>query len=183
MLQNGSLAPPRKLANLSPSLRFHLQVWNLAHRCNMLRRTKKPLGGMAKTQQEVSHIGFYMRFCPFFAFYRPCTLTNSSSRFHQIDLKFGQDHLKTLRMKSYSNGEFSLNDLTVAWRRKSAFRQKTGSCCNFGIPFPICSKCHMYDKGPGLMTSTCKFWLSVIAPPSGNRKCHVVHVDVHLLRN
>ena len=83
-------------------------------------------------------------------------------------------------MKSYSIGEFSLNNLTVAWRRKSAFRQKTGSCCNFGIPFPICSKFHMYDKGPGLMTSTCKFWLSVIAPPSGNRKCHVVHVDVHL---
>ena len=149
----------------------------------MWRRTKKPLGGMPKTQQEVSHIGFNMRFSPIFAFYRPCTLTNSSYRFHQIDLKFGQDHLKTLRMKSYSNGEFSLNDLTVAWRRKSAFRQKTGSCCNFGIHFPICSKFLMCDKGPGLMTSTCKFWLAVIAPPSGNRKCHVVHVDVPCLRN
>ena len=46
MWQNGSIAPPTKLLTLSPSLWFHLEVWNLTCICNMLRRTKKPLGGI-----------------------------------------------------------------------------------------------------------------------------------------
>ncbi len=34
----------------------------------------------------------------------------------------------------------------------------------------ICRKLHMYDKSPGLKTSTCQYSVIVIAPPTDNRK-------------
>ena len=96
-------------------------------------------------------------FLPVLAFYRSRTLTNSSSKFNPIDLIFGQDHLKTLRMKSYQNGEFSPNDLTVAWRPFWAIRHETGSCCNYTVHNPICPKFLRHDEGPVLKTYTCPY--------------------------
>ena len=108
----------------------------------------------------------------FLAISRLCTLTNSSYRLNPINFRFGQYNLKTFVMKSYSNGEFSLNDLTVAWRPFWAIRHETGSCCNKSVHNPICPKFLRHDEGPVLKTYTCPYWL--MATPQ-----YVSHAPFH----
>ncbi len=41
---------------------------------------------------------------------------------------------------------------------------------NSKIPCSICTKLHMFDQSPDLKTSTCQYFVIVIAPPAGSRK-------------
>ena len=63
------------------------------------------------------------------------------------------------------------------------FRQCTGSCCNFRIQCPICSKLHMFDESLTLNTSALQYWFEITAPPTDDCKCHVFTLSPLILRD
>ncbi len=83
-------------------------------------------------------------------------------------------------MKSYAFCEFSPNSVDVAWWPFCTFRHETLSCYKSKVKFPVSPKFHIFDKSPGLKISTCQY--SVIAPPTGNGKLHVLHFNALLPR-
>ncbi len=85
------------------------------------------------------------------------------------------------QMQSETLSGGSSNSVAMAWWPFCAFRHETSSCCSSPIHSPVCPKLHMFDKSPGLKTSTCQYSLIVIAPPNGNRKWHVLHSDALFL--
>ena len=53
--QNDSTAPPRKINRTSPRYTNHAHARKLAHTLNMPKHTKKSLGAISQTQQEVGY--------------------------------------------------------------------------------------------------------------------------------
>ena len=87
--------------------------------------------------------------------------------------------LKSSMMKSYQKFLQKSKGVANAWR----FRQCTGSCCNFRMQCPICSKLHMFDGSFTLNTSALQYWPVLRAPPDGIWKCHVFTLLPLLLRD
>ena len=73
--------------------------------------------------------------------------------------------------------EFSLKGVSVAAWRISMIRHEKWSCYNSDIQCPICHKLHMFDKTPDLNRLICPYSVIVIAPPTGNRKWHILHCN------
>ena len=68
--QDGSIAPPRKNLRRSPHSTFHLQVRNSQDTCIMSRLTKKSLGAMTETEQEVSHFELTVQYLARFSHFQ-----------------------------------------------------------------------------------------------------------------
>lgn len=85
--------------------------------------------------------------------------------------------------------EFLWNTVAVVIQKICMFCHERGSCSNLTLHRPICPKCHMLDKNPGLKTSRCPYWVVVIAPPADNRKSalcykhHLIYVKFTWLIN
>ena len=54
--------PLRGFKRRSPTTPFHVSVRKSVDTCIMSVHTKKPLGAMSETEQEVGHIDFYVAF-------------------------------------------------------------------------------------------------------------------------
>ena len=59
---NDATAPPTKLCASSPTIRLHVHARKSVHICIMSQLTKKSLGAMTKTKQEVGHFEFIVAF-------------------------------------------------------------------------------------------------------------------------
>ncbi len=59
--------------------------------------------------------------------------------------------------------EFSLKGVSLAASQISMSRHGNKSCCNSAIECSICPRLHMFDKNPGLNTSTFTFTFSHLA--------------------
>ncbi len=145
MWQNGSTAPRAT---------FHPYVRKSVHSCNITIPTKNYFGTKSETQQEVGYFYFFVIFFLIFAIFRCHTLTNSSQRFIQMNIKIGNCNLKPFVTLNCENLEFSSEGMSVASCQMSMFRHETGSCYNSGMQCPICTKLHMFDKTPNLKRST-----------------------------
>ena len=67
-------------------------------------------------------------------------------------------------------GDFSLKDVAMATRRISMSRHEISKPYNLTPHGLIFSKFHMLVKSPGLKTCKGPYLVTVIAPPTGNRK-------------
>lgn len=63
--QNDSIAPPTNFQLLSPAPVCNPQLWNLLHMLRTPIPTKKPLGPMGHTLQEVGHLDLKIHTFPF----------------------------------------------------------------------------------------------------------------------
>lgn len=84
-------------------------------------------------------------------------------------------------MLSMENCEFSSKGVTLAWRPTLMFRHDDQSSCNLTLRGHIFPKLHTYDNCPALKTSIQKFWISIIAPPTGGRRLLFSFFHVPLL--
>ncbi len=103
------------------------------------------------------------------------SVTNSSYRFNDINIIFGQSNLKAFVMLNYEDLEFSLKGVSFAASQISMYRHGNKSCCNSAIQCSMCPRLHMFDKNPGLNTSKYEYSVIIRAPPAGNRKLLVFH--------
>lgn len=113
-----------------------------------------------------------------FAISMPCTLTNSSLGFGPINFKFGQCQLHPCAMLNCGAFEFSQYYEAVAPWRISMTRHENLIASHFVIHFLTLTKVNTYDKAPPLNIFQLPYLTSRTAPPSGNRKCHVLHFGV-----
>ena len=90
---------------------------------------------------------------------------------------FSYSILKAWAMLNCEDLEFSLKGVSVAAWQISMIRHEKGSCYNSDIQCPICPKLHMFDKTPDLKRLTCPYSVIVIAPPTGNRKWHILRCN------
>ena len=130
---------------------FHLHGQHSVGMCNIPGRTKVSLGSLLQMQQEVGQFEICAKMTENYTCH---SLPNSSDRFSTIDFKFGIDALHTFVMKSYQKITFSSENVSMTCHRNVVKRYKTGSCHNFSIHCPICSKLYMHNRSPALNTST-----------------------------
>ena len=65
----------------------------------------------------------------------------------------------------------------VVGRRISILRHENWNGHNSGIHDSKRPKPFVLEKSPALNRSMCQYWIWVIAPPTGDRKLHVLHFD------
>lgn len=113
-----------------------------------------------------------------FAISMPRTFANSSLEFHRTSFIFGQCQLHTWAMLNCGAFEFSGYGEAVAPRRISMTRHENLIASRSVIHCPTLTKVDTYDKAPPLNIFQLPYLTSGTAPPSGNRKCHVLHFGV-----
>ncbi len=137
---------------------------------------KKSLGAVPYVQQEVSHFDFKVKLWCIF-----CHLQGQyfNKLLHQINFIFGQCNLKTSRLKvvlsvtfrqtawTWHGGHFvrfvTKHQVVITWRLSLQ------SAPNFTCLMRLPAWRHLHANIQ-----------SVIAPPTGNKKWHVVHFDALL---
>lgn len=86
----------------------------------------------------------------------------TSKEVNLIGFKFVQCQLKTFAMLNCDAFQYF-----IEWR---GCDNMASNSSNFSMHCPICPKHEMFGYRPGLNTSTCKYLVVVIKPPTGNRK-------------
>ena len=84
-------------------------------------------------------------------------------------------------MKSYQRFKRASNGVDVAGRRILMLRHDISKCCKSALRGQIFTTFHTFDGSPGLNTRTSQYSVKVIAPPIGDRKCHVLRHNVLVL--
>lgn len=156
-------APPAgsRMRTFNDAALFHQDAQNFCCTNNIPRCTKSLLESYPIANRKSAIL--MCNFSPFMAFHRVHTLTNSSNRISRIDFKFMLCNLEALTIKSgaiwvFVRGVLSKTD-DPPW-----------SSHNSSLHAQIWSKLYMLDKSPALYTTTCKYSLNVIVPPTGKWK-------------
>lgn len=131
-----------------------------------------------KPNRKSAILTWMWHFDPNFAISMPRTFANSSLEFHRTSFIFGQCQLHTWAMLNCGAFEFSGYGEAVAPRRISMTRHENLIASRSVIHCPTLTKVDTYDKAPPLNIFQLPYLTSGTAPPSGNRKCHVLHFGV-----
>ena len=144
----------------------------------MTRRTKKSLGAIPWVQQEVGHFGSKLRFWRQICDFQP-------SYFNELLLGIWPQQLEIWSVSTTDMRDEKLSKRWVfaiaegVWPAGEfrSFAMKFETAITPAYMIPRDPNLLWLIKSPALNASMWQYWIWVIAPPTGNRKLHVLRSD------